>query len=83
MSQGAMKPRNFYKEWACSQGIPVLEGYFVEDVHSLQLDPWEQKDGKAALINLLGSGESNDAYVCEIAPGKSLKPERHIPPSPK
>jgi quercetin dioxygenase-like cupin family protein len=73
-----MKPRNFYNEWARSQGIPVIEGYFVEDVYTLQLDPWEQKDGKGALINLLGSGESNDAYVCEIPPGKSLKPERHM-----
>ena len=73
-----MNPHNFYKEWARSQGIPVIEGYFVEDVYTLQLDPWEQKDGKGALINLLGSGESNDAYVCEIPPGKSLKPERHM-----
>jgi hypothetical protein len=78
MSEGAMSPVNFYKEWASSQGIPILEGYFVEDVYTLGLEPWADKGGNGALINLLGSGESNDAYLCEIPPGKSLKPERHM-----
>lgn len=74
----AIKKQNFYKEWVYSQGLPVIEGYFVEDVHTLRLEPWEQNGGKGALINLIGTGESNDAYVCEIPPGKSLKAERHM-----
>ena len=74
----AVKKRNFYKEWVLSQGIPVIEGYFVDDVNSLKLEPWEQKGGDGAIITLIGAGESNDAYVCEIPPGKNLKPERHI-----
>lgn len=73
-----MKKSNFYKEWAHSLGIPVIEGYLVEDVNTLGLEPWQHKGGRGALINLTGTGESNDAYVCEIPPGKNLKPERHI-----
>jgi quercetin dioxygenase-like cupin family protein len=73
-----IKKQYFYQEWLSSQGIPVIESYFVEDVYSLELEPWESKGGKGAMLNLVGTGESNDAYVCEIAPGKNLKPERHM-----
>lgn len=78
MSEAVMNPQNFYQDWARSQRIPIVEGYIVEDVYNLELEPWEQKGGNGALVNLLGSGESNDAYVCEIPPGRSLKPERHM-----
>ena len=52
----AVKKRDFYKEWVGSQGIPVVEGYFVDDVYALKLEPWEQKGGKGAMINLIGTG---------------------------
>jgi gentisate 1,2-dioxygenase len=29
-------------------------------------------------LNLIGTGEVNDAYVCEIPPGKALTPERSV-----
>ena len=32
----------------------------------------------AARICLEGTGETNDAYVCEIPAGKALKPQRHL-----
>jgi mannose-6-phosphate isomerase-like protein (cupin superfamily) len=70
--------RNFYKEWVSSQGIPVIEDYFIEDVNSLELKPWAQQGGKGIFLNLIGTGDCNDAYVCEIPPGKSLNAERHM-----
>jgi len=73
-----IRQRNFYKEWVARQGIPVIEGYFIDDVNAVRLEPWEEKGGRGAFINLIGTGDSNDAYICEVPPGRSLKPERHM-----
>lgn len=67
-----------YDEWAMSQGIDVVKGYFVEDVYNMPLKWWERLGGCGALINLEGTGYLDDAYVCSIPPGKSLKAQRHL-----
>jgi mannose-6-phosphate isomerase-like protein (cupin superfamily) len=70
--------RNFYKEWVASQEIPVVEDYFIQDVNLLELERWAHKGGRGVFLNLIGTGDCNDAYICEIPPGKSLNAERHI-----
>ncbi|MBI4529812.1 MAG: ethanolamine ammonia lyase-activating protein [Deltaproteobacteria bacterium] len=67
-----------YDAWASSQGIDVIKGYFVDDVYTLPLKWWERMGGYGVFINLEGSGYLDDAYVCAIPPGKSLKPQRHL-----
>ena len=44
----------------------------------MEVAPWDLKGGLAAFINLEGTGETNDGYVCEIPPGKHLKPQKHL-----
>jgi len=78
MADQTLQVRNFYKDWVQAQGIPLIEEYYIEDAKKIELAWWEQKGGNGAILNLIGTGESNAAYVCEIPPGKSLKPERHI-----
>ena len=70
--------RTFYKQWQETEGVPVFEGYSVEDVDQLTLGPWERKGGKGCFINLVGSEEINDFYLCEIPAGGQLKPQRHF-----
>ncbi|MCH8055891.1 MAG: cupin domain-containing protein [Deltaproteobacteria bacterium] len=67
-----------YDEWASSQGIDVLKGYFIEDVYTLPLKWWGRMGGYGVFINLDGTGYLDDAFVCSIPPGKSLKPQRHL-----
>jgi quercetin dioxygenase-like cupin family protein len=67
-----------YDAWVKSQGIEVFKGYFVEDLYTLPLHWWERKGGYGALINLEGTGYMDDAYVCAIPEGKSLKPESYL-----
>ena len=70
--------KTFYQAWVEDQGIPVSRDFFIEDIRTLKLAPWKRKGGYGILLNLEGTDELNDAYVCEIPPGKSLNPQRHL-----
>jgi len=67
-----------YQEWVDSQGIPVLKEFYVKDLGAVELEPWDWKGGLGAYLNLIGTGESNDSYICEIPPGKNLKAQRYL-----
>src|SRR3989442_2257388 len=75
-----LKPERIdtYREWQAAQKIPVIRGFFVEDVNAVELVPWDLKGGNAAFVVLDGTGGVNDAYICEIAPGGKLKPQKHL-----
>ena len=72
------KKKSSYRKWIETEGIPLIEGFFIEDLTTMALYPWDRKGGLGARICLEGTGETNDSYVCEIPPGKSLKPQRHL-----
>ena len=67
-----------YREWQLAQKIPRVTGLYVPDVNELEVAPWEQKGGLGAFINLEGTADVTDAYVCEIPPGGQLNPQRHL-----
>ncbi len=65
-----------YQKWIEAQGLPILREFYIEDLRKVELAPWDWKGARGAYLNLLGTGNINDAYLCEIAPGKSVKPQR-------
>ena len=69
-----------YDEWMKGEGIPIVEGYAVEDVKQIERKPWARTGGKAAFIYLKGTkeGSFSGMYVMEIPPGKPLNPEKHL-----
>ena len=67
-----------YHNWQQEQKIPINTGFFIEDLRKVELAPWSLKGGLGAFINLDGTGGTNDAYVCEIPPGKQLNRQRHL-----
>jgi uncharacterized RmlC-like cupin family protein len=67
-----------YEKWVAEQGIPVVQGMSVYDLHAVEVAPWEWLDGRAAFVHLYGTGGTNDAWVCEIPPGGQLRPQRHL-----
>jgi hypothetical protein len=69
---------NTYAEFQKREGIPVIRGFAIEDVGAVELGDWARVGGRGAYIDLEGTGGTNGAYVCEIAPGTSLEPERHL-----
>jgi oxalate decarboxylase/phosphoglucose isomerase-like protein (cupin superfamily) len=67
-----------YFRWMKKQGIPIVEGYGLEDVRDVELAPWARTGGKAALINLYGMEGVTGMYVAEIPAGGALEPEKHF-----
>jgi len=67
-----------YEQWQRSEGVPVVKGFYIEDLNALELDRWERKGGSGAIVNLEGTGGVNDMHVVEIGPGRASEPERHI-----
>jgi oxalate decarboxylase/phosphoglucose isomerase-like protein (cupin superfamily) len=70
--------RDVYHEWQAAQGIPVVRGFFIEDINTVELGRWDSKGGMGAFVELEGTGGTNDAYICEIPPGGHLAPQRHL-----
>jgi len=67
-----------YRDWQAAQKIPINRGFFVKDLRKVEVAPWDLKGGPGAFINLEGTGEANDGYVCEIPPGGQLRPQKHL-----
>jgi quercetin dioxygenase-like cupin family protein len=63
-----------YDKWIESTGVPVHRGYFIEDLRTLQLGRWDERDCDAAFMVLAGQEGVSEARVTEIGPGKSLPP---------
>ncbi|MBI4186731.1 MAG: cupin domain-containing protein [Chloroflexi bacterium] len=67
-----------YEIWMEKEGIPVVTGYSVGDLREVPVKPWPRRGGLGAFINLRGSEQSAGSYVCEIPPGGSLEPQKHL-----
>jgi oxalate decarboxylase/phosphoglucose isomerase-like protein (cupin superfamily) len=67
-----------YFQWMARQGIPVIDGYGIEDVREVEMDFWPRLGGRAALINLYGMEGVTGMYVAEISAGGALEPEKHF-----
>jgi len=67
-----------YFRWMKSQGIPIVEGYGLEDVRDIPTAQWPRTGGKAAFINLYGMEGVTGMYVTEIPAGDALEPEKHF-----
>jgi quercetin dioxygenase-like cupin family protein len=67
-----------YAAWQQAEGVPVVRGFYIDDLNTLDLAVWPRKGGRGAFVNLEGTGGVNDAHVVEIAPGGTSEPERHL-----
>lgn len=78
--------RTSYQKLVIEEGIDTISGFGVRDMKNIPLKPWNRMGGYGTYIDLDGTifkgeatvGQTNNAYICEIPPGKSLNPQRHI-----
>jgi oxalate decarboxylase/phosphoglucose isomerase-like protein (cupin superfamily) len=67
-----------YRRWVKNEGLDVISARYVANLRNVQLKPWPRRGGAGVYINHDASRTSNDCYVCEIPPGKSLAPQRQL-----
>jgi quercetin dioxygenase-like cupin family protein len=67
-----------YEQWMSQENVPIHTGYFVADVRKLEVRPWKRLRARGALIDLTGAEGTDAAYVFELAPGNSTKPQRYM-----
>ena len=67
-----------YKEWQQKQKIPLVSGFFVEDLNKVPVEPWDLKGVPCSFVVLDGTGGVNDGYVCEIPPKAKTKVQKHL-----
>jgi hypothetical protein len=71
----AVETKNYtYDHWMESIGIPIHRGFFIEDLRTVELGWWDERQCNAAFIQLMGQEGITSATVMEIAPGKTLPP---------
>ena len=74
----SIERKSCYELFLEKEGLPVIRDFFIKDIRKVPLDRWERKGGFGVYLNLIGTGNINDAYICEIPPGKNLNPERYL-----
>src|SRR5687767_4745576 len=67
-----------YTRWVAEQGLDIISGHYVRNLRHVELKPWARRGGKGVFINHEASRTSNDCYVCEIAAGGKLEPQRQL-----
>ncbi len=67
-----------YHKWMKGEGVPIVEGYGVEDMRNLPLAPWSRMGGKGAFVQLYGMEGVTGMYAAEIPPAAAMEPERHL-----
>lgn len=67
-----------YTRWVKAEGLDIIDGTYVPDLNDVDLKPWARRNGQGVFINHDASRTSNDCYICEIAPGQELNPQRQL-----
>lgn len=75
-----------YQKFVKEEEIDSISGLGLRDMKNIPLKPWNRMGGDGIYIDLDGTilkgeatiGQTNNAYICEIPPGKSLTPQKHI-----
>ena len=67
-----------YQRWVRAEGLEIISGHYVANLRTVEMNPWPRRGGRGVYINHDASRTSNDCYVCEIPPGKTLAPQRQL-----
>ena len=67
-----------YTRWVKDEGLDIINSVYVKNLYTVELKLWARREGKGVYLNHDASRTTNDCYVCEIAPGRKLAPQRML-----
>ncbi len=67
-----------YLRFVRKEGLDIIAAQHVPNLRTVELKPWARRGASGVYINHDASRTSNDCYVCEIAPGGKLSPQRQL-----
>ena len=67
-----------YLRYVRAEGLDILDARYVANLRDVELKPWARRGGRGVFLNHDASRTTNDCYVCEIAPGGRLAPQRQM-----
>ncbi len=67
-----------YTRWVKAEGLDIIPALYVRNLRTVDVKPWARRGGNAVFVNHDASRVSNDSYVMEIPPGKTLEPHRQL-----
>lgn len=74
----ATEKESAYSRWVRDEGMEIINGMYVPNLHTVELKPWVRRGGSGVFINHDASRTTNDCYVCEIPAGGKLAPQRQL-----
>jgi hypothetical protein len=63
-----------YEEWIATLGLPILRGYFLDDIRTCEVGWWEERQCSTAIVVMAGQEGTAEVRVSEIPPGKTTTP---------
>ena len=70
MSRTKSPLKTAYDRFVESEGIPIVEGWYVADVRETERRPWKRLGGKGAFIQLYGLEDITALYCGGDFPGR-------------
>ena len=67
-----------YRDWQKAEGLTRTEGYYIEDMATLDVQPWARYGAMGTFVNLNGAGGVNDLQILEIPAGGQTNPVNHL-----
>lgn len=66
------RARFIYDEWMESTGVPIHTGYFIEDLRTVELGWWAERECQTGFVQLEGQEGVSETRITEIPPGATL-----------
>lgn len=73
---GAWQRGSAYEQWIASTDLPIHRGYHLEDLRTVELGWWDERQCGAAFCVLAGQEGISEVRVSEVPPARSTAPTR-------
>ncbi|MEE8518788.1 MAG: cupin domain-containing protein [Dehalococcoidia bacterium] len=65
-----------YERWIESLDIPIHRTYYVDDLRTIEVGPWEDRECNAAVVILEGNKDFMETRITEIPPAAKVRPTK-------